>query len=76
MNVRDEGIDKIIDSNGTVNINNQEFYIQRNPSGSCDGCYFHDKRCASKALTICCSNGGNVLKLKEDGRENSIGYRP
>lgn len=65
MYLMDGEIQALIESNITVKINGQEFYIRKNPKGSCDNCYFYDKKCASKAVTICCSNGGNILELRK-----------
>lgn len=69
MVLKDKTIDHLIDTHTPIKIGEYEFYIERSPLGRCDNCYFQDKRCASKALTICCSNGGNILKLKEQNNK-------
>lgn len=65
MVTKDQIIEDLIKTNTPVEIRGNEYYIQKNPSGSCDGCYFLGRSCPSRAVTICCSNGGNILKLKE-----------
>lgn len=44
----------------------KEFNIIHNKKGSCDECYFRGKTCPILAVTICCSNGGNIFKLVEE----------
>ena len=54
----------------TIEINKEHFRIIANRAGSCDGCYFDslkdkefpESNCPVLAVTICCSNGGNILK--------------
>lgn len=49
---------------GLVTINDIEYIVHSQPSGSCDGCVFEDKdHCPKLALDICCT-GGNILKYK------------
>lgn len=49
---------------GFTTIDNIEYIIHPQPSGSCDGCVFEDrKHCPQIALDICCT-GGNILKYK------------
>lgn len=49
---------------GLVTINDIEYIVHFQPSGSCDGCVFEDKdHCPKLALDICCT-GGNILKYK------------
>lgn len=69
MTINDPFIEQLVRSHTPILIGENEFYIERSPLGSCDGCYFHEKRCSSKAVTICCSNGGNILKLKEQNNK-------
>lgn len=46
---------------GFVKINNTEYKIISQPSGSCTGCYFESVNpCPTKALNIC-STGGDIL---------------
>ena len=71
MVVKDKQIEQLVNTHTPVKIGDKEFYIERSPLGCCDDCYFRDKQCATNALTICCSNGGNILKLKDN--ENTYG---
>lgn len=49
---------------GLVTINDIEYIVHPQPSGSCDGCVFEDrKHCPQIALDICCT-GGNILKYR------------
>lgn len=49
---------------GFVKINDVEYSIHPQPSGSCDDCVFFDgEHCPQKALDICCT-GGHILKYK------------
>lgn len=68
MRVKDQFIDKLIETKAQIAIGEDKFYIERSPSGCCDGCYFLQKQCPTRATQICCSNGGNILKLVENGR--------
>lgn len=66
MNIRDKDLAEITDTNTTIEIENKNYYVKSNRSGSCDGCAFiGGKTCPSKAVTICTSNGGNILVEKE-----------
>lgn len=69
MVTKDKLIEEMITNNTPININGADFLIEKNPIGSCDGCYFLSRNCPSKAITICCSNGGNILKLKEQNNK-------
>ena len=69
MTIKDPQIEYLINTHTPIKIGQNEFYIEKSPLGCCDDCYFRDKQCASKALTICCSNGGNILKLKEQNNK-------
>ena len=49
---------------GFVTINDIEYIVHPQSSGSCDGCVFEDEdHCPKLALDICCT-GGNILKYK------------
>lgn len=50
-------------SEGVIQLGNTTYDIVSNTKGSCDGCCFHGSQCPSKAITICCSHGGNILKV-------------
>lgn len=63
MNLRDVELENIVKNKIPVTINNKKYIVESNPIGTCDGCYFVDKGCPAKAVNICCSNGGNILKL-------------
>lgn len=63
MNLRDVELENIIKNKISVTINNKEYIVESNPIGTCDGCYFLDKDCPAKAVSICCSNGGNIFKI-------------
>lgn len=70
MRTNNPFITKLVKEKMPINIENKWFVVISNPLGSCNDCYFSDKeRCPQKAVTICCSNGGNILKLsKRHGR--------
>ena len=61
MIVNDQKLAKIIKDKVPVTIQEQQYYIIPSPSGTCDGCVFLEKACPQKAITICTSNGGNIL---------------
>lgn len=65
MTLNDQELAKIIKDKTPITISRKQFVIESNPIGTCDGCYFLDKNCPAKAVNICCSNGGNILKLIE-----------
>lgn len=65
MNLRDVELENITKNKIPVTINNKEYIVESNPIGTCDGCYFLDKSCPARAVNICCSNGGNILKIVE-----------
>ena len=69
MVIIDKQIEHLVTTHTPIKIKDIEYYIERSPLGSCDGCYFYKKQCPSKAVTICCSNGGNILKLKEQNNK-------
>lgn len=64
MITNDPELHKIVRERIPVIIDDMEFIVQRNPLGSCDGCYYLGKECPNRARAICCSNGGNILVLK------------
>lgn len=68
MKLKDPNIERLVKTKTPIHIKDEEFYIEKSVIGSCDGCYFIDKICPAKAVTICCSNGGNILKKVDNGR--------
>ena len=70
MVIRDLKIEQMIEEGRTIEIEHEQFQIIANRKGSCDGCYFDQLKdklfpasnCPMLAVTICCSNGGNILK--------------
>lgn len=50
----------------SIKLGNTTYDIVSNPRGSCDGCCFYASECPRKAITICCSAGGNILKVAKD----------
>lgn len=69
MTVNDPYIAELIKNNTPIDIAGKLYSIKPNPIGSCNSCYFYNKICPSKAVTICTSNGGNILKrYKENGK--------
>lgn len=69
MIVKDKYLEMLINTHTPVIIGDKEYYIEKSPVGSCDGCVFQNTWCPTKAVTICCSNGGNILKLKEQNNK-------
>lgn len=69
MVIKDKELEDIIVNKTPICINGTEYIVERNPIGSCDECYFLGKTCPMRAVTICCSNGGNILKLKEQNNK-------
>lgn len=65
MTLNDQGLAKIIKDKTPITISRRQFIVESSPVGTCDGCYFLDKNCPAKAVNICCSNGGNILKIIE-----------
>ena len=77
MVINDQKLALMIKENRTIEINGEEFRIIANKRGSCDGCYFSEytdkvypeNNCPILAVTICCSNGGNIFeKVEKNGR--------
>lgn len=66
MTLNDKELTQKIKNKIAVEIKGNNYYVIANKSGSCDNCYFSNKcSCPQQAITICCSNGGNILKLKK-----------
>lgn len=65
MNLYDKDLAEIIKNGTAVEINNSNYTVASNRTGSCDGCYFYenDLVCPALAVTYCTSNGGNILKI-------------
>lgn len=70
MILNDPELREIIKNDEAIEITNKQFTVIPNRSGSCDDCYFQSKeKCPPHAVRICCSNGGNILKLKEQNNK-------
>lgn len=69
MTLNDHELAKIVKDKIPVQIDNKTFIVERNPIGSCDGCYYIDRNCPTKARRYCCSNGGNILKLQKQNNK-------
>lgn len=69
MTLNDQELAKIVKNRIPVIIDNKQFIVESNPIGSCDGCYYLDKNCPTLARRYCCSNGGNVLRLKKQNNK-------
>ena len=66
MMLNDPELTELIKKQIPVEICGTQYLIQSQKSGLCDNCYFEDKdKCPTKAVSICCSNGGNILKILE-----------
>lgn len=65
MRTKDPIVEELVKHHIPVKLGNDLFIVEKNPIGSCDGCYFIGGNCPSRAITICCSNGGNIFKLVE-----------
>lgn len=66
MILNDPELKEIIDKGIKVEINGNQYTVESQRSGSCDGCAFElSKSCPKDATRICTSNGGNILKLME-----------
>lgn len=66
MRLKDPIIEDMIKNKTELPFGNIKVIIVPNSTGTCNGCYFLDKNCPSRAVTICCSNGGNIFKLVEN----------
>lgn len=69
MTLNDQELAKIVKNRMPVTIDNKQFIVEPNPIGSCDGCYYSDKNCPTLARRYCCSNGGNILRLKKQNNK-------
>lgn len=69
MTLNDQELAKIVRDRIPVTIDNKQFIVESNPIGSCDGCYYLDKNCPTLARRYCCSNGGNILRLKKQNNK-------
>lgn len=66
MTINDPELAEIVKRGLAVEIDNRQYTVHQQRSGSCDGCAFEsERRCPSIARQYCCSNGGNILKLVE-----------
>lgn len=75
MVVYDPELNEIIKEATPVEIDNKQYIIEPNQSGSCEGCSFFRyeadgklARCPHVAVRYCCSNGGNILREVNDKR--------
>lgn len=76
MVIKDQKIEQMIKEGKTIEIEGELLKIIANRRGSCDGCYFDQfekpyphNNCPKLAVTICCSNGGNIFeKVEKNGR--------
>lgn len=68
MRLKDPIIEDMIKHKTELPFGDVKLTVVPNPMGTCDGCYFLDskKNCPNRAVTICCSNGGNIFKLVEN----------
>lgn len=66
MRQKDPIIADMIKNETKIPFGNIKVIVKPNPTGTCDGCYFLGKNCPNRAVTICCSNGGNIFKLVEE----------
>ncbi len=70
MMLHDPELAEIIKNHQPVEIAGKQYYIEPNRSGSCDGCAFEGKsKCPQRAVTYCCSNGGNILIAVDNGQK-------
>lgn len=68
MRTKDPIVEQLVKDRIPVKLEGHLFIVERNPIGSCDDCYFFEKQCPKRAITICCSNGGNIFKLLEQNK--------
>lgn len=66
MRQKDPIIEDMIKNKTKIPFGKIKVIVEPNPTGTCDGCYFLGKQCPSRAVTICCSNGGNIFKLVKE----------
>lgn len=70
MILNDPELAEIVKKGIAVEINDKQYTVIQQRSGSCDGCAFEkDNRCPTLATQYCCSNGGNILKLVEQNNK-------
>ena len=73
MTIYDSELAEIIKSQTPVEINGLQYIIEPNRSGSCDGCAFIGSgKCPQRAVTYCCSNGGNILVKANQTKNNTL----
>lgn len=69
MTLHDSELAEIVKRGLAVEIDNIQYTVHQQRSGSCDGCAFEtQRRCPDLARRYCCSNGGNILKLREHNK--------
>lgn len=67
MRLQDPVLEDIVQHDRSIIISGKWFKVRKSPTGSCDNCYFLDKeKCPVLAVTMCCSNGGNIFELDEE----------
>ncbi len=68
MTLYDPEIAEIVKKGIPVEIENKQYTVWSQRSGSCDGCAFERiPKCPTMARRYCNSNGGNILKLVDNG---------
>lgn len=73
MTIYDSELAEIIKSQTPVEINGLQYIIEPDRSGSCDGCAFIGSgKCPQRAVTYCCSNGGNILVKANQTKNNTL----
>lgn len=65
MRLNDPIIENMVRNKTELTFGDVKVIVKPSPTGTCDGCYFLGKKCPNRAVTICCSNGGNIFKLVE-----------
>lgn len=68
MTLYDPEIAEIVKKGIPVEIEGKQYTVWSHRSGSCDGCAFERiAKCPTMARRYCNSNGGNILKLVDNG---------
>lgn len=68
MTLYDPEIAEIVKKGIPVEIEGKPYAVWSHRSGSCDGCAFERiSKCPTMARRYCNSNGGNILKLVDNG---------
>ena len=68
MTLYDPEIAEIVKTGIPVEIEGKQYTVWSHRSGSCDGCAFERiAKCPTMARRYCNSNGGNILKLVDNG---------